>query len=111
MSCWEFSAGRQEKCLSRSASPSMPARCRHIYRRSPPQDGQCTMEALQSALQEYGCHHYRTPAQRHRRIPEEYEMPNPVPEAEDDREEETSGSEADEKSSTGPQFNFRRRIE
>lgn len=103
MSCREFIAIRRKTCPARNGQRPMPARCMHIYRRHPPQDAQCTMEALQNVRQRYGCDHYHTPSLRHRRIPDEYEMPNPGQETEDAPEKETeSGSEDDETSSAGP---------
>jgi hypothetical protein len=111
MSCWEFGASRQKTCSRRSASPSIPASCRHIYRWLPPQGAQCTMDALETLLEEYRCDHGR-PALRHRRIPEEYEIPNPgkaeTPEAEDaPEEEEMPGREDDTTPSARQQRNFR----
>jgi len=103
MSCQEFGASRRRTCSARSGSPSMPARYSHIYRKRPPQDAQPAVEAFENAPEQYGCDQWRAPVLRHRRIPEEYEMPNPGPETEDNPEEEgTSRSEDGETSSAEP---------
>jgi hypothetical protein len=90
----------------RNGSLSIPGGCRNICGVPSPGSARCSMDTPASPAGERGCHHDRTLALRHRRIPWEHEVQGPeetgTPEEIDTSEEEgTLGPGSDQDVYTG----------